>query len=390
MNQLITQETRDLASQIPFGDGGAELKTFGDVITYAEMIVRSNLAPKGYEKPESVVIAVQMGAEVGMTPMASLRHIAVINGRPSLWGDGMLAVCMASGVFDHEAFTESIEGEGEKMVAFCTVRRKPDGLQKTKRYTVADAKKAGLWSKSGPWTNHPKRMLQMRARAFLLRDTFADYLGGMLSRDEEQEVNDSIIAAEVVKERSESLTAEIGKEDAPDEWPIPVPDCVDAIARNVVKRHGADKVKSYSEKRGVKTTAGVLMTGLASLGVTEKQVFAFCQVKDITGMTPEVVFLLKCTLDAIKKDSDATTEIFGVDKSKDDGGETEPAESSDDGDAVAGQLNEWIKLITNCGNMEGLESLTHDLETEPGLSDDQRAMLMKAIDSRCGQLKGGE
>jgi hypothetical protein len=44
-----------------------------------------------------------------------------------------------------------------------------------------DAKRAGLWTKAGPWQTYPRRMLQMRARSFALRDAFPDVLKGLIS-----------------------------------------------------------------------------------------------------------------------------------------------------------------------------------------------------------------
>ena len=48
----------------------------------------------------------------------------------------------------------------------------------------ADANRAGLLNRSGPWKSYPDRMLKMRARGFALRDVFADALGGMISAEE--------------------------------------------------------------------------------------------------------------------------------------------------------------------------------------------------------------
>ena len=54
------------------------------------------------------------------------------------------------------------------------------------RFTIADAKTAGLWSKGGTWKTHPKRMLKYKARAFALRDKFPDALNGMHMKEEIQ------------------------------------------------------------------------------------------------------------------------------------------------------------------------------------------------------------
>ena len=53
-----------------------------------------------------------------------------------------------------------------------------------RRFSVQDARRAGLWGRPGPWSQYPQRMLQMRARAFALRDAFADVLGGLYLREE--------------------------------------------------------------------------------------------------------------------------------------------------------------------------------------------------------------
>src|SRR3546814_15381125 len=42
-----------------------------------------------------------------------------------------------------------------------------------------DAKKAGLAGKQGPGSQYPQRMRQMRARAWAMRDGFADVLKGI-------------------------------------------------------------------------------------------------------------------------------------------------------------------------------------------------------------------
>lgn len=160
--------------------------SLAEAIKFAELIAKSDLAPTGYKgKPENVLIAVQMGLEIGLSPMAAIQGIAVIGGRPSLYGDALLAVVRASGKL--AAMAESISGEGAAMAASCCVTRA--GEQPiTRTFTVADAKTAGLWGKSGPWSTSPARMLQMRARAFALRDGFADVLRGMASAEESEDI----------------------------------------------------------------------------------------------------------------------------------------------------------------------------------------------------------
>jgi hypothetical protein len=117
--------------------------------------------------------------------MQALQNIAVINGKPSVYGDAAMALVQASPVCD--GVDESIEGEGTtNPVAVCIARRKGRNPVIV-RFSVEDAKRAGLWGKQGPWQAYPKRMLQMRARGFALRDAFPDVLKGLITVEEAQD-----------------------------------------------------------------------------------------------------------------------------------------------------------------------------------------------------------
>jgi hypothetical protein len=126
--------------------------------------------------------------------MQAIQTIGVINGRPGLFGDGLLAVVQASSVYEaHEEPT--VTGEGDAARAVCRVKRRG---QEWSEYTfsVADAKRAGLWGKQGPWTQYPLRMLKMRARGFALRDAFADVIKGLKTVEELQDTPaDAVVEA---------------------------------------------------------------------------------------------------------------------------------------------------------------------------------------------------
>jgi hypothetical protein len=94
-----------------------------------------------------------------------------------------MALVRASGLA--ASIEERIEGTGPSdWVAICTVRRRGDVHPVERRFSAEDARRARLWGKAGPWSDYPQRMLQMRARAFALRDVFADVLGGLYLREE--------------------------------------------------------------------------------------------------------------------------------------------------------------------------------------------------------------
>jgi hypothetical protein len=163
-------------------------KTFDEAWRFCEIVTNSGLAPKGFEKkPNDAFIAIQWGAEVGLKPLQALQNIAVINGRPSLWGDAVIAIVRSSPLCEY--VKESDDGH----TATCIVKRKGNP-EEVRTFSMDDAKAAGLIGKQGPWTNYPKRMRQMRARGFAVRDVFPDVLKGIpvaeeLMDYEEKEIN---------------------------------------------------------------------------------------------------------------------------------------------------------------------------------------------------------
>jgi hypothetical protein len=172
---------------------GLALQSVADAMKFGEMVASSDFAPKDFRgKPASCMLAIQCGAEIGLAPLQSLQSIAVVNGRPAVYGDAALAVVKASPVCEY--VTESIEGDGDQMAAVCTAKRRGYPQPTVVRFTVADAKKASLWGKSGPWTQYPKRMLQMRARGFALRDAFPDVLKGLVTAEEAQDYPTPVVS----------------------------------------------------------------------------------------------------------------------------------------------------------------------------------------------------
>lgn len=221
---IVAMEKAD----VQVGSSGLQLRNIDELFRFAQAVAGSALAPKDFVgKPESVVVAIQMGFEVGLPPMSALQNIAVINGRPSIWGDAQLAIVRSvreNGIRELEAFEETetnneieplfrelcfeddtvkrkdlkikiallqakMDKKSDDFGVSCFVRRR--GFSEAfSRFTVADAKTANLWGKQGPWTQYPFRMLKARARSFLLRDQFGDALKGMMTREEAGDIID--------------------------------------------------------------------------------------------------------------------------------------------------------------------------------------------------------
>lgn len=161
--------------------------TFAEVVEFAAIAARSQFVPASYRnRPEDILLAVQLGHEVGLRPMQALQNVAVINGRPALWGDAMPGLCKASGVFEDLVETFEHENDPNALTAVCTAKRRGSSPV-TARFSVQDAKRAGLWGKP-IWQTYPRRMLQMRARSFALRDCFPDVLKGLIAIEEARDL----------------------------------------------------------------------------------------------------------------------------------------------------------------------------------------------------------
>lgn len=177
---------------IVLGGKGVQLTSLDEMYRFAKCVVLSGLAPKGMSKVETVMIAIQMGLELGLTPMSALQNIGVINGVPSIFGDAALALVRASGLL--EDFWEVIRGDGDARVAICFSKRKGYSKGRETSFSVDDAKQAKLWMRKGrdgqstPWVTYPERMLQWRARGFNLRDNFGDVLKGLKTTEEVQDM----------------------------------------------------------------------------------------------------------------------------------------------------------------------------------------------------------
>jgi hypothetical protein len=163
-------------------------QTMDECWRLAKICAASGLLPKsfyedGRDPAAAAFVAIQLGSEVGLSPMTSVQHVAVVNGRPTLFGPAQLAVVQRSGLL--ETFEEGVEFEaGKPAEAWCRVKRQ-GRPEKTTRFSWAQASKAGLTTKRGPWQEYPERMMQARARSFALRDAFPDILLGLAYGAEE-------------------------------------------------------------------------------------------------------------------------------------------------------------------------------------------------------------
>ncbi len=161
-----------------------EPKSFGELTSLANILATSDIVPKDLRgKAANVLLVLMFGNEIGISAAQALQNVMVVNGRPSLWGDAVMGLVLASSVY------EDSKDEFDERTMTATFRAKRKGKDWVVRtFSKADAELAGLWKKEGPWQQYPKRMLFHRARSWALRDSFADVLKGLRYFEEERDV----------------------------------------------------------------------------------------------------------------------------------------------------------------------------------------------------------
>lgn len=193
--------------------GGATPKgivpqTIEEVLTLSETFACSQMCPQVFRgNVQDVATVIFYGLEVGLPPFQAMQNIAVVNGRPCLWGDALPALIYKHG---HQ-LEEKIEGEGDDMVATCTLTRGDTGQKITKTFTIKQAKKAGLFSKKGVWQTYPDRMLQMRARSFAVRDGASDAMVGLAVVEEVQDYEENAPVKNITPPSPPSPSIEVKK-----------------------------------------------------------------------------------------------------------------------------------------------------------------------------------
>lgn len=166
-----------------------------EAFRFAQMICQARLAPSSYETdgkpdPQKIVVGILTALELGVPPMQGLRGIAIINNRPSVWGDLAIALIQSKGVVQNTEQNYTGDPDTDDYTAHYLMWRKGQENPYEGHFSVKDAKRAGLWGhpKKKPWLEYPHRMLMMRARAFALRDGFSDCLCGLAIAEESQDL----------------------------------------------------------------------------------------------------------------------------------------------------------------------------------------------------------
>ena len=171
-------------------------KDLTEAMKFADMVAASDFVPKDYRgKGGNCLIAVQFGAELGLPPLQAIQNIAVINGKPGIYGDLGKALLYSKGFKIEERDAKETQSKNE---AWCKVTR-PNGEVTERTFSLDMAKTAKLWGKEGPWTNYPYRQMAWRAFWWAARDAAADVLKGIWGVEELVDYKADAIETSVVE-----------------------------------------------------------------------------------------------------------------------------------------------------------------------------------------------
>lgn len=174
----------DQLEQIP-EQSAFSVQTFEHAQRVAKMLAASSLIPEAYRgKVENVMIAMEMGNRMSISPLMVMQNLYIVKGNPGWSGPFVIAIINSSKRFlKNLAFEQSGKDDSYGYTAF-TFDKDGNKIVGTK-VDWKMVKGEGWLDKAGSkWKTMPEQMFQYRAAAFFGRLYTPDLLMGMQTADE--------------------------------------------------------------------------------------------------------------------------------------------------------------------------------------------------------------
>ena len=155
-----------------------EPASIDEAISVAKLLVSSRLLPRSITTPEAAFAVIVTGRELGLSAMQSLRAVHIVEGKPTLSADLMVALVKRS-----EACLFFRLVESSATVALYETHRRGEPSPTRLAFTLEEAKAAGVTGKDN-WRKYPAAMLRARAAAALARAVYPDLVLGVYDPDE--------------------------------------------------------------------------------------------------------------------------------------------------------------------------------------------------------------
>jgi len=244
-----------------------EPTTMAELMAFAKTAADSRFF--GAKDAAQAMMIAMTGRDLGLSYAQSLRAFHVIEGKPSLTADGMVAVVLSRP--DICEFFETVESDNDHCT--CKTRRK-GRVERALTFTMADAKAAELTGKA-MWKKYPRNMLAARAKTALARDVYPDLLMGLYDPDElgsDAPVGPvTVVTQTPTRDSSRDVTMDASKVRAPE---IVDPELV---------AEGTSHHPSWTKDRPR------FCAQLGDMGVSYDDVAAFCAEASKSGKRPSAM-----------------------------------------------------------------------------------------------------
>ncbi len=190
-----------MSTDIQIATRAFEPTNIEQAVSLAKTLFASGLLPRAVNKPEAAFAIIVAGRELGLTAFQSLRGIHIIEGKPTLAADTMLALALQS---DKCEYFQCLDTTAE-VAMYETQRRGAPGPTRIS-FTMNQARAAGVTGKDN-WRKYPDAMLRARCIAALARIVYPDVFMGVYETDEVQQEEPVRRASEVVADAKKRVAA---------------------------------------------------------------------------------------------------------------------------------------------------------------------------------------
>jgi hypothetical protein len=191
----------------------------------------------GIKQPEQAIALMLIAQAEGMHPAIAARDYHLVQGRPALKADAMLArFQQAGGKVTWNTYTDQ---------AVAATFTHPQGGSVTLEWTIAQAKAAGLTNKD-VWKQYPRAMLRARVISEGIRTVFPGVVVGVYTPEEVEQFDAKPETKEV---KSEPVTT-VTPVPSPAVYSTPSADTAFKQASAKIKSSGwtSDQLKQYCEQ----------------------------------------------------------------------------------------------------------------------------------------------
>lgn len=242
--------TTALSTDLRTDRAAFEPRDLTEALHVSQVLVASRLLPRSITTPEAAFAVIATGRELGLSAMQALRSIHIVEGKPTLSADLMVALVKRS---DPCLFFRLIESTGAR--ASYETHRRGEPSPTRMSYTLEEARAAGALSKDN-WRKFPASMLRARCASMLARAVYPDVVLGVYDPDEIAEVPSGVVEVtatatrvDVPVRRVEAVRAVPVVEEQPVEAPAapPAEDVSPALAAAIAAVETAADLRAARE-----------------------------------------------------------------------------------------------------------------------------------------------